>query len=211
MAERVTNSCVCRLRSHALSGVLRRHPVSGLVDVWLIGKIQCSSDDEIPVGPMESSQCDSCSTLVIHRSSNSVLHRLPRPLIVEGPGHPALQIWPRVFLGALNRIQIAKRWRTQDQAWRYDGHRMTHPAATLNFRGLVKPEEFAGRAQLQEFAASRHLAVGIPEVKLPNGLVVVVPESPRPSGSAPPRERPCGRPANGNVRVARDPLGAGKR
>src|SRR5580700_5193727 len=144
MAERVTNSCVCRLRSHALSGILRRHPVSSLVDVWLIGKIQCSSDDEIAVGPMESSQCDSCLTLVIHRSSNRVFHRLPRPLIVEGPGHPTLQIGPRVFLGALNRIQIAKRWRTQDQAWRYDGHRMTHRAATLNFKGLVKPEEFAG-------------------------------------------------------------------
>jgi hypothetical protein len=154
---------------------LGANPVSSLVDVWLIGKIQCSSDDEIPVGPMESSQCNSCLTLVIHRSSNSVFHRLPRPLIVEGPGHPTLQIGPRVFLGALNRIQIAKRWRTQDQAWGYDGHRMTHRAATLNFRGLVKPEEFAGRAQLQEFAASRHLAVGIPEVKLPpNGLVVAV-------------------------------------
>jgi hypothetical protein len=117
---------------------------------------------------MESSQCDSWLTLVIHRSSNSVFYSLPRPLIVEGPGHPTLQIGPRIFLGALNRIQIAKRWRTQDQAWRYDGHRMTHRAATLNSRGLVKPEEFAGRAQLQEeFAASRHLAVGIPDVKLP--------------------------------------------
>ena len=77
MAERVTNSCVCSLRSHALPCVPRRHPVSSLVDVWHIGKIQCGSDDEIPVEPMESSQCDSCLTLVIHRSSNGVLQRLP--------------------------------------------------------------------------------------------------------------------------------------
>ena len=43
----------------------------------------------------------------------------------------------------------------------------------------VKPEEFPGRAQLQEFAASRHLPVGVSEVKwLLNGLVVLVPESP---------------------------------
>jgi hypothetical protein len=95
---------------------------------------------------MESGQCDSCLILVVHHSSNGVFHRLTRPLIVDSPGHPTLQIGPRVFFGALNRIQIAKSWRTQDEAWRYDGHRMTHRAATLNFRGLVKAEEFAGRA-----------------------------------------------------------------
>src|SRR6266478_2589112 len=68
VAERVTNSCVCRLRRHALSGVFGRHPVSGLIDVWLTGNIQRGSDDEIPVDPVESGQCDSCLTLVIHRS-----------------------------------------------------------------------------------------------------------------------------------------------
>jgi hypothetical protein len=53
-AERVTNSCVCRVRRHPLSRVFRRHPVSGLIDVWLIGNIQCGSDDDIPVDPVES-------------------------------------------------------------------------------------------------------------------------------------------------------------
>src|SRR5580700_2693648 len=57
VAERVSNSCVCRLRRHALSGVFRRHPVPCLIDVLLMGKIQCGSNDEIPVDPMESGQC----------------------------------------------------------------------------------------------------------------------------------------------------------
>src|SRR6266404_4089814 len=126
VAERVTNSCVCRLRRHALSGVFGRHPVSGLIDVWLTGNIQRGSDDEIPVDPVESGQCDSCLTLVIHRSSNRVFHRLPRPLVVEGPGHPTLQIGPRLLFGRLNRIQIAKSWRAQDQARRDDRHQMAH-------------------------------------------------------------------------------------
>src|SRR5215471_11412724 len=68
VAERVTNRCVCRLRRHALSSIFRRHPVSCLVDVLLIGKIQCGSNDEIPVDSMESGQCDSWLTLVVHRS-----------------------------------------------------------------------------------------------------------------------------------------------
>src|SRR6478609_3953037 len=77
VAEGVTNSCVCGLRSHTLSGVFRCHPISSFIDVWLIGNIQCGSNDEVPVEPMESGQCDSCLTLVIHRSSNRVFHRLP--------------------------------------------------------------------------------------------------------------------------------------
>src|SRR5215475_4158307 len=77
VAESIANSCVCCLRSHALSRVCRRHPVSCLINVWLIGKIQGGSDDEIPVKPMESRQCDSSLILVIHRSSNRVFHRLP--------------------------------------------------------------------------------------------------------------------------------------
>ena len=120
VAERVPNSCVCRLRRHALSGVFRRHPVPCLIDVLLIGKIQCGSNDEIPVDPMESGQRDSCLILVIHHSPNRIFHRTPRPLVVEGPGHPTLQIGPRFLLGGLDRIQIAKRWRTQDQARRND-------------------------------------------------------------------------------------------
>src|SRR5580658_10260259 len=104
VAERVTNSCVCRLGSHPLSGVFRRHPVSSLIDISLIGKIQGCSDDEIPVDPMESGQCDSSLTLVIHRSSNRIFHRLPRPFVVEGPGHPTWQSGPRIVLGGLDRI-----------------------------------------------------------------------------------------------------------
>jgi hypothetical protein len=129
VAERVPNSCVCRLRRHALSGVFRRHPVPCLIDVLLMGKIQCGSNDEIPVDPMESGQCDSCLILVIHHSPNRIFHRMPRPLVVEGPGHPTLQIGPRFLLGGLDRIQIAKRWRTQDQARRNDRHQMAHRAA----------------------------------------------------------------------------------
>src|ERR1700727_3549697 len=48
VAECVPNSCVCRLRRHALSGVFRRHPVPCLIDVLLIGKIQCGSNEQIP-------------------------------------------------------------------------------------------------------------------------------------------------------------------
>jgi hypothetical protein len=131
VAERVPNSCVCRLRRHALSGVFRRHPVSCLIHFLLIGKIQCGSGNEIPVDPMESGQCDSCLILVIHRSPNRIFHRLPRQLVVESPTHPTLQIGPRFLLGGLDRIQIAKRWRTQDQARRNDRHQMAHKAATL--------------------------------------------------------------------------------
>src|SRR5439155_11030643 len=53
-AERVPNGGICRLRRHALSGVFPRHPITGLVDVCLIGEIQCGSDDKIAVEPMES-------------------------------------------------------------------------------------------------------------------------------------------------------------
>src|SRR6266487_6895963 len=58
-AERVTNSSVCRLRRHALPGIFPRHPITGLIDVCLIREVQCGSDDEITVGPVESGQCDS--------------------------------------------------------------------------------------------------------------------------------------------------------
>jgi len=49
--------------------------------------------------------------LVIHHLPNRIFHRMPRLLVVEGPGHPTLQIGPRFLLGGLDRIQIAKRWR----------------------------------------------------------------------------------------------------
>src|SRR5438105_2105503 len=152
----------CRLRRHALSGVFRRHPVSGLIDVWLIGNIQCGSDDEIPVDPVESGQCDSCLTLVIHRSSNRVFHRLPRPLVVEGPGHPMLQIGPRILLGRLNRIRIAKGWRTQDQARRDDGHQMAHSGYPGNCSGPVRRKK--GAARTTKFAVTHNLETCSPEV-----------------------------------------------
>jgi hypothetical protein len=60
VAERVTNSGVCRLRRHALAGVFSRSPITGLIDVCLVGEIQCGSDDEISVDPMESGQSDTC-------------------------------------------------------------------------------------------------------------------------------------------------------
>src|SRR5271169_6992415 len=110
-AERVTNSGVCRLRRHALSGVFPRHPITGLIGVCLVGEIQCGSDDEIPVDPMESGQRDTCVTLEVHRPSNGVFQRLPRSLIVECPSHPKLQIIPGIFLGGLDSIQIVKNWR----------------------------------------------------------------------------------------------------
>src|SRR5271169_1764262 len=94
VAERVPNSCVCRLRRHALSGVFSCHPVSCLIHVLLVGKIQCGSDDEIPVDAMESGQCDSCLILVIHGSPDRIFHRLPWQLVVESPTHPTLQIGP---------------------------------------------------------------------------------------------------------------------
>src|SRR5215471_402999 len=131
VAERVSNSRVCGLGRHALSSVFRRHPISCLVDVLLIGKIQCGSDYEIPVDPMECGQCDSFLILVIHRSPNRIFHSLPRPLVLEGPSHPTLQIGPRFLLGGLDRIQIAKRWWTQDQARGNDRHQMAHRMATL--------------------------------------------------------------------------------
>src|SRR5690349_7735070 len=85
VAKGIANSCVCRFCRHALPGVFRRYPVSGLVDAGLIGEIQCGSDDEITVNPMESSQGNSCLTLVIRHSLNRLFRRLPRPLVVEGP------------------------------------------------------------------------------------------------------------------------------
>src|ERR1700733_15273770 len=66
VAEPVTNSCLSCLCSHPLSGVLRCLPVTSLVDVWLIGEIQSGSDDEISVEPVETGQCDSWLTLIIH-------------------------------------------------------------------------------------------------------------------------------------------------
>jgi hypothetical protein len=96
------------------SGVFPRHPITGLIDVCLIGEIQGGSDDEIPVDPVESGQCDTCLTLKVHRPSNGVFQRLPRSLVVEGPSHPKLQIIPGIFLGGLDSIQIVKMWRTQD-------------------------------------------------------------------------------------------------
>src|ERR1700679_1378488 len=127
--ERVPDSCVCGLCRHAPSGVLRRCPVSCLIDILLVGEVQCGSNNKIPVDPMESGQSDSCLILVVHHAANRIFHRFPRPLVVEGPSHPKLQIAPRFFLSGLDRIQIVKRWRTQDQAWRYDRHQMAHRVA----------------------------------------------------------------------------------
>ncbi len=112
--ERVTDSGVCSLRRHSLSGVFPRHPITGLIDVCLNREIQCGSHDEIPVDPMESGQRNTCLTLEVHRPSNGVFQRLPRPLAVEGPSHPKLQIVPGIFLGGLNSIQILKDRRPQD-------------------------------------------------------------------------------------------------
>ena len=96
--------------------------VTGLIDVCLIGEIQYGSDDEIPVAPMESGQCDTCLTLEVHHPSNRVFQRLPRSLVVEHPSHPKLQIISGIFLGGLDRVQIVTHWRPQDQARRHDGH-----------------------------------------------------------------------------------------
>jgi Ca-activated chloride channel family protein len=98
-AERVTSSGVCRLRRHAMSGVFSRHPITGLIDVCLIGEIQRGSDDEISVDPMESGQRDTRLTLEVHRPSNGVLKGMPHSLVVERPSHPKLQIGRRTVQG----------------------------------------------------------------------------------------------------------------
>src|SRR5271170_5823270 len=54
--ERVPDSCVCRLCRHAPPGVLRRCPVSCLIDILLVGEVQCGSNNKILVDPMESGQ-----------------------------------------------------------------------------------------------------------------------------------------------------------
>ena len=99
-AERVTNCGVGSLRGHALSGIFPRHPITGLIDVRLISRIQRGSDDEISVNPMESGQCDTCLTLEFHRPSNGVFQRLPRPLVLERPSHPKLQTFQASSLAA---------------------------------------------------------------------------------------------------------------
>src|ERR1700722_413110 len=109
--ERVPDSCVCRLCRHAPSGVLRRCPVSCLIDILLVGKVQRGSNNKIPVDPMESRQSDSCLILVVHHAANRIFHRLPRPLVVEGPSHPKLQSAPRFCLGGVGGIQIVSGWR----------------------------------------------------------------------------------------------------
>src|SRR5580692_10662596 len=81
VTERVANSGVCRLRRQALSGVFPRPPITGLIDICLSGEIQCGSDDEIPVDPVESGQCDTRLTVEVHGPSNGVFQRLPRPLV----------------------------------------------------------------------------------------------------------------------------------
>src|SRR5689334_2793463 len=102
VAESIANCCIDGLCRHALPGVLRRDPVSRFINVLLIRAVQCGSDDEIPVDSMETGQCDSDLILVIHHSPNRVFQRLPRPLVVEGPGHPTLQIRPRFLLCGLD-------------------------------------------------------------------------------------------------------------
>src|ERR1700730_10164997 len=96
-AERVTNRGVCRLRRHALSGIFPRYPKTSLIDVCLVGEIQCGSDDEIPVDPVESGQRDTCLTLEVHHPSNGLFQCLPRSLLVERPSPPKLQIIPGIF------------------------------------------------------------------------------------------------------------------
>src|SRR5271155_4647539 len=54
--ERETDSCVCGLCRHSPSGVLRRCPVSCLIDISLVGDVQRGSNNKIPVAPMESGQ-----------------------------------------------------------------------------------------------------------------------------------------------------------
>jgi hypothetical protein len=83
-------------------------------------------------------------------------------LVVEGPSHPTLQVGPRIFLGGLDRIQIAKSWRTKNEARRYDWHQVVHRAATQQ---LYRPDGgamIAARTELQEFTVLHH-----PEVRIP--------------------------------------------
>jgi hypothetical protein len=64
--------------------------------------------------------------LVIHHLPNRIFHRMPRLLVVEGPGHPTLQIGatlPPWRSGSNpNRKALARR---------NDRHQMAHRAATL--------------------------------------------------------------------------------
>ena len=82
-------------------------------------------DRDVPLSP-KLPETSTCLTLEIHRSANGVFQRLPCSLVIERPSHPELQISPRIFLGGLDSIQIAKRRRTQNSTWRHDGHHIAH-------------------------------------------------------------------------------------